>query len=124
MIAQPKLASADVRLATIARLNDRCRQGHDRTARIMVTRTCLGTFASGDSPITIVVQARLLAAVRRHEFSADNEAERDRGDFEFEGTRVYFRIDYYDAALEYGSEDPANASITRRVLTIMVREDL
>lgn len=63
MIAQPKLASADVRLATIARLNDRCRQGHDRTARIMVTRTCLGTFASGDSPMTIVVRARLLAAV-------------------------------------------------------------
>ncbi len=124
MIAQPKLASADVRLATIARLNDRCRQGHDRTARIMVTRTCLGTFALGDSPMTIVVQARLLAAVRRHEFTADNAAERDRGDFDFEGTRVYFRIDYYDAALEYGSKDPANASITRRVLTIMVREDL
>lgn len=36
----------------------------------------------------------------------------------------YFRIDYYDAALEYGSEDPADASITRRVLTIMLREDL
>ena len=124
MIAQPKLASADVRLANIARLNDRCRLGLDRTARIMVTRTCLGTFAPGDSAMTIVVQARLLAAVRRHEFTADNTAERDRGDFEFEGTQVYFRIDYYDAAVEYGSEDPANANVTRRVLTIMVREDL
>ena len=124
MIAQPELASADVRLATIARLNDRCRQGLDRTARIMVTRTCLATFTSDDGAMPIVVQARLYAAVRNHAFSPADAAERDRGDFEFEGTRVYFKIDYYDAALEYGSEDPADARITRRVLTIMVREDL
>ncbi len=124
MIAQPSLASADARLASIARLNDRCRQGLDRTARIMVTRTCLGTFASGEGAMEIVVQARLVAAVRRHVFTDADRAERDRGDFKFEGTTVYFRIDYYDAALEYGSEDPADASITRRVLTIMVREDL
>jgi hypothetical protein len=124
MIAQPKLASADARLATIARLNDRCRQGLDRTARIMVTRTCLGTFACDDGAMEIVVQARLFAAVRRHVFTDAEAAERDRGNFEFEGTTVYFKIDYYDAALEYGSEDPANASTTRRVLTIMIRGDL
>lgn len=124
MIAQPKLASADARLATIARLNDRCRQGLDRTARIMVTRTCLGTFACDDGAMEIVVQARLFAAVRRHVFTDAEAAERDRGNFEFEGTTVYFKIDYYDAALEYGSEDPANASMTRRVLTIMIRGDL
>jgi hypothetical protein len=59
MIAQPSLASADARLATIARLNDRCRQGVDRTARFTVTRTCLGTFASGHGAMEFVVQARL-----------------------------------------------------------------
>jgi len=36
---------------------------------------------------------------------------------------VLMKIDYFDPALEYGSEDPADASITRRVLTIMARED-
>ena len=118
------LASAEARLASIARLNDRCRQGLDRTAWIMVTRTCLGTFASGDGAMEIVVQARLYAAIRHHVFADADAAERDRGNFEFEGTTVYFKIDYYDAAFEYGSEDPADASITRRVLTIMVREDL
>lgn len=71
-----------------------------------------------------VVQARLFAAVRRHVFTEADAAERDRGNFEFEGTTVYFKIDYYDAAFEYGSEDPADASKTRRVLTIMIREDL
>jgi hypothetical protein len=29
----------------IARLNDRCRHGLDRTGRTVITRTCLGTFA-------------------------------------------------------------------------------
>ncbi|WP_422631418.1 DUF3768 domain-containing protein [Pseudomonas proteolytica] len=33
-------------------------------------------------------------------------------------------MDYFDAALEWGSEDPANASLTTRVLTLMLREDL
>jgi hypothetical protein len=70
------------------------------------------------------VQARLYAAIRHYVFADGDAAERDRGNFEFEGTTVYFKIDYYDAAFEYGSEDPADASITRRVLTIMVREDL
>lgn len=30
---------------------------------------------------------------------------------------------YYDMALEFGSDDPADASITRRVLTVMLAED-
>lgn len=74
--------------------------------------------------MALVVQARLFAAVRRHVFTEADAAERDCGNFEFEGTTVYFKIDYYDAAFEYGSEDPADASKTRRVLTIMIREDL
>lgn len=36
--------AAETRVEAIARLNDRCRQGFDRTARITVTRTCLATL--------------------------------------------------------------------------------
>ena len=33
------------------------------------------------------------------------------------------KTDYYDPELCYGSEDPANASVTTRVLTILLPED-
>jgi len=123
MTDTPTLSSPDTRLATIARLNDRCRQGLDRTARILITRACLGTFADNRTA-EIVAQAEILSAIRGYQFRDAEAEERDRGSFDYRGTVVYFRIDYYDAAMEYGSEDPSDASQTRRMLTIMLREDL
>ena len=117
------MLATTTRTEAIARLNDRCRQGLDRTARIVITRACLATFAN-DRAAAIVAQAGILAALRAHQFGEAEAVDRDRGSFEYQGSTVYFRIDYYDAAMEYGSEDPADASQTRRVLTIMLREDL
>jgi len=34
-----------------------------------------------------------------------------------------FKVDYFDEAMEYGSSDPANTSITTRVVTILLPED-
>ncbi|MCF8708739.1 MULTISPECIES: DUF3768 domain-containing protein [Sphingomonadaceae] len=108
----------------IARLNDRCRQGFDPAARLIVTRTCLSRLAGeGDAVREIVAQAELLAAVRRYDFAPDDGPERDFGAFDLRGERILFKIDYYDPALEFGSDDPADASLTRRVLTIMLAED-
>lgn len=108
----------------IAALNDRCRQGLDRNARIVVTRTCLGRLAHGECrALEVIAQAKLMAAVRNYHFGAEDGPERDRGEFTVGTETVRFKIDYYDAALEYGSEDPANAAITTRVLTIMLPED-
>lgn len=111
------------RTEAIARLNDRCRQGYDRTARIVVTSTCLATFSNESIASQAIAQAMLLQNLRGYSFPSD-VPERDRGDFVMDGTRVYFRIDYYDTKLAYGSEDPTDASVTRRVLTMMLREDL
>ncbi len=59
-------------------------------------------------------------------FDEDNNpvGERDFGDFELFGTDLYFKIDYYDPDLKFGSDDPADASITHRVITIMTEADL
>jgi hypothetical protein len=107
----------------IARLNDRCRHGLDRTGRTVITRTCLGTFAN--NPVAeIVAQAQILAVVRKFNFPNDDKSERDRGQIVYRGTTVYFQIDAYDADLKWGSPDPTDACVTRRVMTIMVREDI
>src|SRR3546814_332533 len=108
----------------IARLNDRCRQGFDPTARLVVTRACPARLARSEAHTSeLIAKAELLAAVRRYDFGPGDGPERDFGAFDLRGERIFFKIDYYDPALEFGSEDPADASLTRRVLTIMLAED-
>lgn len=70
-------------------------------------------------------------AVALHsDFTEDNDphGERDFGGFTLtddsgQPQRLLWKIDYYDAALEYGSEDPADPRQTRRVLTIMLASE-
>ena len=111
------------RVEVIARLNYRCRLGLDRTGRDVITRTCLATFSEEQLPTRIVAQAEILAAIRKDRFP-EEASPRGRGHVEYRGTKVYFAIDAYDLDLVYGSEDPADASVSRRVMTIMVREDV
>ena len=111
------------RAEQIAKLNDRARSGFDPSARIMFTRGCLEAFCSGDTASGLVAQAELIKTMRRHRFEEDTYGERDFGAFTFRGERVFFKIDYYDLSLEYGSEDPADASITARVVTIMLASE-
>ena len=59
-------------------------------------------------------------------FTPDNDpyGEHDFGSFEQEGAgRIFWKIDYYDHSLQWGSENPADPSCTRRVLTIMLAEE-
>jgi hypothetical protein len=50
----------------------------------------------------------------------DPHREHDFGNFEVAGWKFFWKIDYYDANVEFGSEDPADPKITTRVLTIML----
>lgn len=111
------------RAETIARLNDRARHGLDRTSKTVITRSCLDTFCSGDTASGLLAQAELLRAVRNHRFENDAHGERDFGAFEFRGEKLFFKVDYFDLELTYGSEDPADASQTTRVITIMLASD-
>ena len=56
-------------------------------------------------------------------FTADNDphGEHDFGSFEVDGRKIFWKLDYYDAAMRLGSEDPADPAKTTRVsLTIML----
>lgn len=110
------------RTATIARLNDAARLGLDRRARIMFTRNCLETFRMSQDEHPAIIQAQLLAAFRCCEFAADSP-ERDFASILFRERKVWMKIDYYDLDCAYGSEDSADASITTRVITILLPED-
>jgi hypothetical protein len=72
------------------------------------------------------VQVEVLDAVRKFEaFTPDNDPyqEHDFGSFTYQGHRIFWKIDYYDPSLAFGSEDPANPSQTKRVLTIMLADE-
>jgi hypothetical protein len=59
------------------------------------------------------------------DFSDENDpwGEHDFGAVEVDGQKVFFKIDYYDPSLQQGSENPANAGCTHRVLTIMLTSE-
>jgi hypothetical protein len=70
--------------------------------------------------------AKATAAVRAFDaFTDDNDPwqEHDCATLDVDGEPVMFKVDYYDLDLEYGSPDPSDARLTRRVLTIMLASD-
>lgn len=65
----------------------------------------------------------LTRALANHQvFDSDNDphGERDLGDLQLFGADLLWKIDYYDLELVYGSPDPADAAVTKRVLTVML----
>ena len=58
-------------------------------------------------------------------FTPDNDphGEHDFGGFDFAGQKFFWKIDYYDPQLKYGSDNPSDAAKTRRVMTIMLAEE-
>jgi len=59
------------------------------------------------------------------DFDKENDpyGEHDFGNFTLAGRKFFFKVDYYDSNMEFGSEDPADPSKTTRVLTIMLAEE-
>lgn len=86
------------------------------------------TFAGGRVVITAAVAAldeatrcevintaRTFKNFTRHN---DPHGEHDCFFFQVGGERFFAKVDYYDLTMEYGSENPADPSVTTRVLTI------
>jgi hypothetical protein len=59
------------------------------------------------------------------DFNEENDphGEHDFGSFTLAGCKFFFKIDYFDAKMEFGSENPADPAKTTRVLTIMFAEE-
>lgn len=86
--------------------------------KFVVTR---GIHALGPEP-----QIIMSAKVRDFDkFTEDNDpyGEHDFGSFDFEGQKIFWKIDLYDTQYEMGSEEPSDPSQTRRVLTIMLASE-
>ena len=116
-VRPPKIGVQADRTATIRRLNDAFRKSEAGG----IAAVTPGIKALGmDALATIVV------AVRDYDgFSADNDpyGEHDMGTLFHAGERVFWKIDYYDNELLYGSPDPADPTVTTRVLTIMLSSE-
>jgi len=68
----------------------------------------------------------ILARVREFDkFNEDNDphGEHDFGLIEDGDVRCLWKIDYYDRDMELMSPDPADPSVTTRVLTVMLAEE-
>ncbi len=111
---QLDFAQAIPRAERIARLNDQLRKT-GLGGRIVVTR--------GVRSLARFNTAELVAALSQYDrFDADNDphGERDFGDLDYCGAELLWKIDYYEPTLTYGSDNPADPSVTTRILTVML----
>jgi hypothetical protein len=53
----------------------------------------------------------------------DPHDEHDFGGFEYRDVSIFWKIDYFDKQLEFASPDPADPTVTTRVLTIMLASE-
>jgi hypothetical protein len=103
----------------IGDLNDAFRKTLDPTlGRMMLT--------AGVNALPCDVRTMAIRKVATFDaFNADNDphGEHDFGSFDLAGHKFFFKLDYYDPALEFGSDDPADRAQTTRVLTLMLAEE-
>ena len=115
----------------IARLNDRARQA--------MGLACVAVATEGFRALPDEDQSRVRELVETFDvFTPDNDpyGERDFGaiyqDSEGRWTTmrparpaetVFWKIDAYDRDLQFGSDDPADPAVMRRVLTIMLAHE-
>ncbi|MCP3441988.1 DUF3768 domain-containing protein [Bradyrhizobium sp. CCGUVB14] len=101
----------------IRTLNDELRQDLLGGGAVMTT----GIAALGPQAVARLVTT--LAVFDDFCHANDPHEEHDFGVFDFEGQKVAFKIDYYDKNLLGASPDPADPSVTERIITLMLLEE-
>jgi len=104
--------------AIIASLNDLCRTAPGLGGRWV----CTPGFAALDDATKSALRERVETYDR---WTLDNDpwGEHDFGIVQHEDIRVFWKIDYYDLALEQHSPDATNPACTTRVLTLMLAQE-
>jgi Protein of unknown function (DUF3768) len=101
----------------IRELNDQLRQNFAEGIAVMTP----GIAALGAEAVARIVKT--VAAFDDFCHANDPHQEHDFGTFDADGRKVFFKIDYFDESLSYHSPDPADPSVTKRVITIMLAEE-
>jgi hypothetical protein len=107
-----------------SRSRDRIRALNDTFRRSFVGGTVVVT--AGLKSLSADRRHSILAKIRAFDnFNEDNDphVEHDFGLIEGGDVRCIWKIDYYDTDRELMSPDPADASVTTRVLTVMLAEE-
>ena len=128
------VATAREQTARIARLNDLARRAMGVACTAVATVGFRSLPASDQSGVR-----ELIETFDAFDEDSDPHGERDFGCVyqladgrwtterprvrEDERERVFWKFDYYDRDLQFGSEDAANPAVTRRVLTIMLADE-
>ena len=109
-----EFASSKERAARIAQLNDQFRHTF-ANGRVVMTSGVIAL--DNKTRIEAILAIRLFK-----DFTPDNDPheEHDFGSVEVSCVELFWKIDYYDPTLTYGSDDPSDPRLTVRVLTIML----
>jgi hypothetical protein len=107
----------DAKTARIRALNDELRQNFATGIAVMTP----GVAALGAEAVERIVKT--IAVFDDFCHANDPHEEHDFGAFEADGQMIMFKIDYLDRDLSMHSPDPADPSVTQRVITIMLAEE-
>lgn len=100
------------RASEIAKLNDRFRE---MCLNFVYTRGVMGSIKD--------LRGLSIAVETHNSFSEDNDPwhEHDFGSLTFEGKQIFWKIDYYDEAMQHWC-DPLSPAC-QRLLTVMLTEE-
>ena len=107
----------DIRTERIRALNDELRQ-YLLGGLAVITP---GVAALGQQAVERIVKT--IAVYDDFCHANDPYEEHDFGSFQTDGQTIFFKIDYFDKNLTYHSPDPSDASMTERVITIILAEE-
>jgi|SRR5580704_12164208 hypothetical protein len=98
-------------------LNDRLRKNFDEG---------MAVITNGVAALGVDAVARIVKTIGVYDdfcHQNDPHEEHDFGVFEADGNTIFFKIDYYDRTLTHHSSDPADPTVTSRVITVMLAEE-